>query len=67
MLETAEKMLKKLEEQGDRHYGLRLTISGGKIEYRVAITAQGEKSLTYIAYLYCCTVHFAESFNQHTN
>ena len=67
MLKTAEKMLKALEEQDDIRCSLRLTISGCKIAYRVAITTQGEKSLTYIAYLYRCTVHFAESFNQLTN
>jgi hypothetical protein len=48
VLESAEKIFNTLEEQG----GLRLTISGRKIAYQVAITVQGEKSLTYTAYLF---------------
>ena len=48
VLETAEKIFSTLAEQGDRHCGLRLTISGGKNVYQVAITVQGEESLTYI-------------------
>ena len=48
VLETTEKIVITLEEQGDRHCGLRLTISGGKNVYQVAITVQGEKSLIYV-------------------
>jgi hypothetical protein len=49
VVETIEKIFSTLEEQGDGHCGLRLTISGSKNLYRVATNVQGEKSLTYIA------------------
>ena len=47
VLETTEKIVITLEEQGDRHCGLRLTISGGKNVYQVAITVQGKVTNIY--------------------
>jgi hypothetical protein len=43
VLETTEKVFSTLEEQGDGHWVLRLTISGSKNVYRVATNVQGGK------------------------